>query len=558
MTFGTTPLSTTVLGTNEFPVSAVQEPDQTNLTAVEGGPGTVDSNSNRTAPMSVYTKDGGNVVLGTSTDANTVASVMGRLTKIRDLLNATLAVTQSGTWNITNISGTISLPTGASTSAKQPSLGTAGTASSDVLTVQGITSMTPLKVDGSGVTQPVSGTITANAGTNLNTSLLALETGGNLASIKSDLDSLVTNTADLLADGDFLTTISTNTGNTTTQATSLNTVIGVKGDAHDAHTDTTAITAMQVLKHLSYMLQNPATATETNSASIKSDLDEIATDTDNLAGIKSDLDSLVTNTADLLADGDHLATIDTNTGHIPAKGTAVMTGATPVTIATDDTVLSELLTDTDNLATMTTYLNTLQGIVGSSKAAVKAASGDFADGALATLGAKADAKDSHTDTTAITAMQVLKQISYMLQNALAVSQSGTWTVQPGNTANTTAWLVQDVVASSGGAIPYHNITVASTNFANVKGAAAMCYGVDLSNTSGSAIFVKLYDKATTPGTGDTPKRTFQVPANGTLARVFPKGIKFASGFGWAATGAIADNDNTSIAANCAVDFDLNS
>jgi hypothetical protein len=65
---------------------------------------------------------------------------------------------QSGTWNITNISGTVSLPTGAATAAKQPAIGTAGTASSDVLTVQGITSMTALKVDGSAVTQPVSGT----------------------------------------------------------------------------------------------------------------------------------------------------------------------------------------------------------------------------------------------------------------------------------------------------------------------------------------------------------------------------------------------------------------
>ena len=38
------------------------------------------------------------------------------------------------------------LPSGASTAAKQPALGTAGSASSDVLTVQGITSMTPLSV----------------------------------------------------------------------------------------------------------------------------------------------------------------------------------------------------------------------------------------------------------------------------------------------------------------------------------------------------------------------------------------------------------------------------
>jgi hypothetical protein len=57
------------------------------------------------------------------------------------------------------------LPSGAATSTKQPALGTAGSASSDVLTVQGVASMTALKVDGSAVTQPVSGTVTANAGT---------------------------------------------------------------------------------------------------------------------------------------------------------------------------------------------------------------------------------------------------------------------------------------------------------------------------------------------------------------------------------------------------------
>lgn len=48
------------------------------------------------------------------------------------------------------------LPSGASTAAKQPALGSAGSPSSDVLTVQGITSMTPLKVDASGTTVPVS------------------------------------------------------------------------------------------------------------------------------------------------------------------------------------------------------------------------------------------------------------------------------------------------------------------------------------------------------------------------------------------------------------------
>jgi hypothetical protein len=90
-----------------------------------------------------------------------------------------VSAAQNGTWNINNVSGTISLPTGAATAAKQPALGTAGTASADVITVQGIASMTALKVDGSAVTQPISaaalplptGAATSAAQTTGNTSL---------------------------------------------------------------------------------------------------------------------------------------------------------------------------------------------------------------------------------------------------------------------------------------------------------------------------------------------------------------------------------------------------
>lgn len=76
----------------------------------------------------------------------------------------TVAATQSGTWNINDISGTVSLPTGAATAAKQPALGVAGTASADVITVQGIVGATAVKVDGSAVTQPISGTVTVTDG----------------------------------------------------------------------------------------------------------------------------------------------------------------------------------------------------------------------------------------------------------------------------------------------------------------------------------------------------------------------------------------------------------
>jgi len=67
--------------------------------------------------------------------------------------------------------------------------------------LQAVTSSSPLPVTAAitgsvavtgtfwQTTQPVSGTVAANAGTNLNTSLLALETGGNLASINTKLPS---------------------------------------------------------------------------------------------------------------------------------------------------------------------------------------------------------------------------------------------------------------------------------------------------------------------------------------------------------------------------------
>jgi len=89
-------------------------------------------------------------------------------------------------------------------------------------------------------------------------------------------------------------------------------------------------------------------------------------------------------------------------------------------------------------------LATIAGAVSSSKMATKAASGDFADGAIATIGAKADAKSAATDATAITAMSVWKQISASIQAAAAslagtltvathaVTQSGSWALSAGS------------------------------------------------------------------------------------------------------------------------------
>lgn len=158
--------------------------------------------------------------------------------------------------------------------------------------------------------------------------------------------------------------------------------------------------------------------------------------TDDIGGVKYQIVKLAT------------GALDTATLALSGSGTA--TGAIRVELPTNGTgvvglnagtaVIGHVITDTGSTTAVTGTV-TISGAV------------TEADGANTTLGAKADAKSTATDTTAITAMSVLKQISASVQAppsqavtnagtfAVQAAQSGTWTVQPGNTANTTAWKV---------------------------------------------------------------------------------------------------------------------
>lgn len=137
--------------------------------------------------------------------------------------------------------------------------------------------------------------------------------------------------------------------------------------------------------------------------------------------------------------------------------------------------------------------------------------------------------------------------------AVQATQAGTWTVQPGNTANTTAWLVSERPATSGGQTIFRRISTADTNAASVKGSAGQVYGVYMSNINASPRYVKLYNKATAPTVGtDTPVMTLLVPGNtagagGTFG--MPSGIAFGTGIGVAITTGVADSDTGAVAAN---------
>lgn len=151
----------TELATSSNPLQVSLANTAANSTAVK-----VD-NSGVTQPVS------GTVTVQQSTASNLKVDLSGTAANTTALKVDGSAVTQPIS------AASLPLPSGAATAAKQPALGTAGSASTDVITVQGIASMTALKVDGSAVTQPVSGTFWQSTQPVSLASLPALAAGTN-------------------------------------------------------------------------------------------------------------------------------------------------------------------------------------------------------------------------------------------------------------------------------------------------------------------------------------------------------------------------------------------
>jgi hypothetical protein len=182
---GTSSSSTPNLAQNVFVVNpsggGVQYADGASAAAPTGTVAFGKTAANIVKPFSLDTSGNLNVNLanGTISGGNAAASPTGAAVPasadyvgFNDSGNLTgvstskpLPVAQQGSVAVTGTfwqatqpvsASTLPLPAGASTAAKQPALGIAGTPSADVISVQGISGGTP---------QPVSGTVTANAGT---------------------------------------------------------------------------------------------------------------------------------------------------------------------------------------------------------------------------------------------------------------------------------------------------------------------------------------------------------------------------------------------------------
>ena len=126
------------------------------------------------------------------------------------------------------------------------------------------------------------------------------------------------------------------------------------------------------------------------------------------------------------------------------------------------------------------------------------------------------------------------------------------TAQPGNTPNTTPWLITPVAnAAQGFATFLKLISAATTNATSVKASAGVIGSISIFNASASNRFLKFYNKASAPVVGtDIPVLVIGISAgNAVNFPVAAMGMRFSTGIALATTTGIADADTTAVALN---------
>jgi hypothetical protein len=181
------------------------------------------------------------------------------------------------------------------------------------------------------------------------------------------------------------------------------------------------------------------------------------------------------------------------------------------------------------------------------------------NGAHVTFGAETDAKSAATDSTGTTAMQIWKQISFSVQ-AIATSVAATLTVAVAAGTNLMGRAVADASAATGGIATTARLpsSAASTNATNVKTTAGRVYSASGKNNAAYDVFLVLYDASTNPPVPGTTtiRKKIVCPAGQAFVYDWPVGLSFATGIGYAFTKLVADADATALVAADITAFNL--
>jgi hypothetical protein len=202
--------------------------------------------------------------------------------------------------------------------------------------------------------------------------------------------------------------------------------------------------------------------------------------------------------------------------------------------------------------------------------AVTAAAASQADGHSVNIGALADADTASTLTGLLKKVKALlngglpaalgaqgalrvegvasgTSIPVDLSAAIPAGTNAIGTVQPGNTANTTPWLVTQTPATAGGLTTFHLVGAASTNATVVKNSAGQLYGYYIFNANAAMRKVAFHNTASTPTAGASVFFTLCIPGASGANVALPSGIAFSSGIAITTVTGFADSDATAIA-----------
>lgn len=444
------------------------------------------------------------------------------------------------------------LPSGAATAAKQPALGTAGTASADVLSVQGVASMTALKVDGSAVTQPVSAlAATRSAATTMQAAATASGNGTSLDVAGYPVALLNVVSSPSMSGGTTLN-FEASVDDTTWVAIAAHT-IGTNGSlATTATADGDYRIACAGYKSLRCRISAYSagtitvkgyaqpTASQPTAVALATGTNSIGTVTANIGTSGSlALDATLTGGTQVAKVGD-----GTNTAHVlKADGTAAGQGAqlvagTSLSVAfTTSTVQAVGQTDCFNYAWVAVQI-TSQG--GSSTVAFQT-SNDGTNWTAQYLQQVASSTIGSTITTTgvfvghvcgrYFRLNVTGILSGTTAGTMVFSTSPRPLPNPGAT-QVGLWNVQQAAATTGG-YSFTNLT-ANTAGTTVKSGAGTLRAVTVNSAGASSNVLTLYDGTST---GGTKIGTFDTNS----LRTIPFDLAFATGlFAVLATGTAAD------------------
>ena len=370
-----------------------------------------------------------------------------------------------------------------------------------------------VKTDGSGVTQPVSGTVTANAGTNLNTSALAVESGGNLASIK-------TNTDKIPSQGQALASGSTPVVLPASQISTLTPPAAITGYA----TETTLSTRLSEsdFDTKTGSLTETAPATDTASSGLNGRLQRIA----------QRLTSLITAVGSPFQAGGSIgnttfASTQSGTWTVQPGNTANTTAWKVDGSAVTQPISGSVTADTEMPAAAALgdgKTNPTTPMVG---ADLMAYNGTTWDAVRAGLGDGAGATG-------------------LIHNVAMLYNGSTYDRTRGDTTGLDAHIVPK---TSGGLSTSHTVSAASTNATVVKNSAGQLFGWYIYNSNAAARKVAFHNTTSTPTAGSSVFFSIVIPPTSAANVEFANGIAFSSGIAFTMVTGLADSDSTGVAAN---------